>query len=157
MPELPEVEAARERLETLAKGKTIKHVAAHEDTIVFSGVTNASFATAIEGKVVKEVRRKGKQFYMVLESGPHTLFHFGMSGYSQTKGKSAPTYKVPRAKTDAAQWPPKYVKTVITFADSDGTVVGEWAFCDARRLGRIKLIESEIPEEADVLKSLGVA
>ncbi|KAK4702384.1 formamidopyrimidine-DNA glycosylase, partial [Phenoliferia sp. Uapishka_3] len=155
MPELPEVEAARERLERLAKGKRISHVSAEEDSIVFSGVTHASFATAIEGKTVREVRRKGKQFYMVLESGPHPLFHFGMSGYSQTKGISAPTYKVPRAKSDPDEWPPKYMKTTITFADEDGTKVGEWAFCDARRLGRIKLIETEIPEEAQVLTCLG--
>jgi hypothetical protein len=33
--------------------------------------------------------------------------------------------------------------------------VGEWAFCDARRLGRIKLIVAEVPEEAEVLRILG--
>lgn len=48
-----------------------------------------------------------------------------------------------------------YLKTVITFADADGLEVGEWAFCDARRLGRIKLIDAEVPEEAEVLRILG--
>lgn len=116
---------------------------------------------------------------MVLDSGPHPLFHFGMAGYSQTKGESGPSYRVPRATTDPLEWPPKYAKVsfpqigaeiselvltskiflilqvCITFSDADGKEVGKWAFSDARRLGRVKLITAEVPEEGETLSSLG--
>ncbi|GAA5989369.1 hypothetical protein JCM10908_001280 [Rhodotorula pacifica] len=151
MPELPEVEAARKRLETVAKNKRIKIVHTWDDPIVFSGTTHASFATAIDGKVVKEVRRLGKNFYLVLSSPPHPIFHFGMSGMAHVRGQASPVYRVPRAKspgTDAI-WPPeKYCKLAITFEGDDGEIE-EWAFCDPRRLGRIKLVDAE---EAELLK-----
>lgn len=78
------------------------------------------------------------------------------SGSSQTKGTAADTYRVPRAKNNPAEWPPKYLKALITFEDVEtGKEVGEWAFCDARRLGRIKLVHGEIPEDVEPLSSLG--
>ncbi|ORY61943.1 Formamidopyrimidine-DNA glycosylase N-terminal domain-domain-containing protein [Leucosporidium creatinivorum] len=156
MPELPEVERARRRLEQLAKGKRIKKVLANEDTIVYSGVTHAGFATACEGKIVKAVKRKGKNFYLVLSEKTTPIFHFGMSGTAIVKGEAGPIYRAPRAKTEPCIWPPKYAKAVLTFADAEtGEEVGDWAFCDARRLGRIKLIEAEVPEEVPPLSTLG--
>ncbi|GAA5875612.1 hypothetical protein JCM3774_006117 [Rhodotorula dairenensis] len=148
MPELPEVEAARKRLEIVAKNKRIKTVHTWDDPIVYSGTTHANFATAIDGKRVKEVRRLGKNFYLVLSSPPHPVFHFGMSGMAHIRGQTSPVYRVPRAKspgTDAV-WPPeKYCKLAITFEGEDGEI-GEWAFCDPRRLGRIKLVDADEPE-----------
>ena len=57
-----------------------------------------------------------------------------------------------RGEEDQEDWPPKYVKLVLTFtcdsggstgtADDDGLSV--WAFSDARRLGRLKL-SSAVP------------
>lgn len=148
MPELPEVEAARKRLEAVAKNKRIKTVHTWDDPIVYSGTTHANFATAIDGKEVKEVRRLGKNFFLVLSSPPHPIFHFGMSGMAHVRGQASPVYRVPRAKspgTDAI-WPPeKYCKLAITFEGDDGEI-GEWAFCDPRRLGRIKLVNADESE-----------
>ncbi|GAA5967723.1 hypothetical protein JCM21900_004046 [Sporobolomyces salmonicolor] len=167
MPELPEVEAARRRLEKVALGKQIKRsVVTEDDPIVFSGCTHATFATAIEGKTVKSVKRLGKNFYLVLSSSPHVLCHFGMSGMAHVRGEPSPVYRVPRSKSDGQdEWPPKYMKCVIEFVDpstgrgegEEGEVTGEWAFCDARRLGRIKLVEAaegEI-EKVEPLSLLG--
>lgn len=65
-------------------------------------------------------------------------------------------YCAPRAKTDACTWPPKYSKVVFTFADAEtGEEVGEWAFCDARRLGRLKLADAQEPETVAPLSTLG--
>ncbi|GAA6004693.1 hypothetical protein JCM10207_000984 [Rhodosporidiobolus poonsookiae] len=160
MPELPEVEEAKKRLKKLAKGKKIGKVDAKEDPIVFSGTTHAAFATSIEGKTVEDVRRLGKNFYLVLSSGPHPIFHFGMSGMAQIRGEPSPVYRVPRA-SQAEEWPPKYLKTRITFVDPDEKdengeekVVGEWAFCDARRLGRIKLVDVQEGEEIEKVAPL---
>ncbi|KAM0753848.1 hypothetical protein T439DRAFT_322732 [Meredithblackwellia eburnea MCA 4105] len=155
MPELPDVEAAKEHLSSIAKGNTITKVISQDDTIVYSGVTAADFSSAIQGKKVMDVRRKGKQFYMVLDSAPHPAFHLGMSGFGQVKGSAPPTYKTPRHKADPEDWPPKYNKVVLTFANAAGEVMGEWSLCDARRLGRIKLIEDQVPEQSTMLTSLG--
>ncbi|BGP13748.1 hypothetical protein JCM10213_006421 [Rhodosporidiobolus nylandii] len=151
MPELPEVERERRRLERLAKGKRIARVETKEDTIVFSGTTHAAFATALEGKTVKEVKRLGKNFYLLLDGGNTVpVFHFGMSGMAYIRGEATSAYRVkgkkkqPGEGKDEEEWPPKYVKACISFEDpATAETVGEWAFCDARRLGRIKVFEVE--------------
>lgn len=67
---------------------------------------------------------------------------------ARVRGQASPVYRVPRAKspgTDAI-WPPeKYCKLAITFEGDDGET-GEWAFCDPRRLGRIKLVDADESE-----------
>ena len=67
---------------------------------------------------------------------------------AHVRGQASPVYRVPRAKspgTDAI-WPPeKYCKLAITFEGDDGEI-GEWAFCDPRRLGRIKLVDADESE-----------
>lgn len=89
-----------------------------------------------------DVKRKGKNWYMILDSPPHPLFHFGMSGSSQVRGTRAPTYRVGRGPSEASLWPPKYHKASFSFVNQLGENVGEWAFCDARRLGRIKMVDT---------------
>lgn len=47
-------------------------------------------------------------------------------------------------------------QVVLTFEDVEsGEEVGEWAFCDARRLGRLKLADAEDPETVAPLSTLG--
>lgn len=74
-----------------------------------------------------------------------------MSGMAHVRGQASPVYRVPRAKspgTDAI-WPPeKYCKLAITFEGDNGEI-GEWAFCDPRRLGRIKLVDAD---ESELMK-----
>lgn len=119
---------------------------------------------------------------MILDSPPHPIFHFGMAGSSQTLGRAADIYRVPRAKNDKTLWPPKYVKACLSFVEPDaieedvkheaeeaeeGETEGvplasarEWAFCDSRRLGRIKLIypgEGQTIEDVAPLSLLGMS
>ncbi|BGP22695.1 hypothetical protein JCM10295v2_001586 [Rhodotorula toruloides] len=147
MPELPEVEAARKKLEGIAKGKRIKRVQAKEDTIVFSGTTHENFIKALEGKTVESVNRLGKNFYLVLSSSPHPILHFGMSGQAHIRGEPPLAYRSSSSTAVEAstEWPPKYAKTWIEFEGKAGERT-EWAFCDARRLGRIKLVDVEADE-----------
>ncbi|KPV75635.1 uncharacterized protein RHOBADRAFT_52681 [Rhodotorula graminis WP1] len=143
MPELPEVEAARKRLASIAAGKRIKSVTTTDDSIVFSGTTHTHFATALEGKTVKAVRRRGKCFYMVLaDSTLHPVLHFGMSGMAHVRGQPSPVYRVPRSASPTDDWPPKYMKAALVFEDPATGATSDWAFCDPRRLGRIKLVEA---------------
>lgn len=65
-----------------------------------------------------------------------------MSGMAHVRGQPSPVYRVPRSASPAEDWPPKYMKAAITFEDPETGETTDWAFCDARRLGRIKLVEA---------------
>lgn len=63
------------------------------------------------------------------------LFHFGMTGSFVIKNQPIPTYKSFKIDANAdIPWPPKFTKIEIVF--DNGVRV---AFCDPRRLGRIRL------------------
>ncbi|KAI0762585.1 Formamidopyrimidine-DNA glycosylase N-terminal domain-containing protein [Fomes fomentarius] len=150
MPELPEVERATKLIRNLALEKRIVRVETAEDTIVFTGVSHTQFKDEIEGRVVKDVRRYGKVFYLELEGeGKHPVLHFGMTGMLQVKGDLPMHYReAPRkASTD---WPPRFMKFILHIQDVDQTdpdmEVTQVAFLDARRLGRIRLCQSPLTE-----------
>ncbi|GAA98347.1 hypothetical protein E5Q_05032 [Mixia osmundae IAM 14324] len=147
MPELAEVERARGILERVSLGKTITQCQTLEDTIVYADATHTDFAAELLDRRVELVGRTGKQFYMVLShpSKPtvSALWHFGMSGACQIRGEESNYYrKKPKNElnSDGAPWPPRFWKACLTFDDGS-----EWAFMDARRLGRIRLIRDSDP------------
>jgi formamidopyrimidine-DNA glycosylase len=49
--------------------------------------------------------------------------------------------RTPGLNDEGTDWPPQYWKAAIAFEDGS-----EWAFCDSRRLGRIKLIDGDIKQ-----------
>jgi formamidopyrimidine-DNA glycosylase len=160
MPELPEVESARSLVEkhcmkskiiqvnVLEQGNGPRHglfddivcdikkeECNNDDTI---SKTNSSFeqndfqSALLHRKIVK-VCRKGKQIWFELDgTGPSLLFHFGMTGAFTIKDIQASTYK--SFKVDCTEWPPKFTKFEVIF--ENGT---QLAFCDPRRLGRIRI------------------
>jgi formamidopyrimidine-DNA glycosylase len=93
---------------------------------VFQGCTPDQVTTALTGRQVKSVSRKGKYFWYELDGdGPDILFHFGMTGYLAIKGHDSASYV--RIKKDG-EWPPRFIKLELGF--DDGTTMG---FVDARR------------------------
>lgn len=60
--------------------------------------------------------------------------------------------KKPKETSDA--WPPKYHRASMTLTADDGSV-DYWAFMDARRLGRVKLIDAADPRTEPPLSLLG--
>jgi formamidopyrimidine-DNA glycosylase len=134
VPELPEVETARRQLEGAAAGRKIMGVAAKDDPIVFTGVTARRFATALRGRRIEAVRRRGKHLWFVLDARPFPAFHFGMTGGF--------------AIQDAAAARPPSWKAAIALEDGRALV-----FRDARRFGRIRLQED--PESEPPLSLLG--
>lgn len=70
-----------------------------------------------------------------MDSPPHPLMHFGMSGWIYIKSDPSAHYRSAEKPTAYAEWPPKYLKFNLQLADSN-----EIAFTDPRRLGRIRLI-----------------
>ncbi|KAK0455925.1 Formamidopyrimidine-DNA glycosylase N-terminal domain-containing protein [Armillaria borealis] len=135
MPELP--------------GKKIVRVESFEDAIVYSGTTHTEFARELTGRMIDNVGRYGKVFYLELSGGGRMpVMHFGMTGMLQVKGQLATYYKeTPR--TASTDWPPRFVKFILHLeatSDAGTTDTIELAFLDARRLGRIRLCSSPTKE-----------
>jgi formamidopyrimidine-DNA glycosylase len=141
VPELPEVEAARTLAQRVAVGRRIVEARCAADPIVFEGVSPARFARALEGRLVKAVRRRGKHLWLVLDRRPWPTFHFGMAGgfhSTATRGIRL----VSHGSVDRfAEWPPRFTKLRLRFDDG-----GELVMTDGRRLGRIRLREDPAGE-----------
>ena len=133
MPELPEVERGRRLAASVAEGRRVARVRCARDPIVFAGTASAAFRRALQGRRVEAVCRWGKQLWFDLDTGPHPLFHFGMSGAFRTRGDD-PLQLMSGPKVGAAEWPPRFAKIRISFDDG-----GELVMTDGRRLGRILL------------------
>lgn len=121
-------------------GKTVRAVRTQEDDIIYGkvGTSASAFKKAITGKKVVDARQQGKYFWLVMSEAPHPLMHFGMSGWMKFSNDDSAYYK-PVAKEENPEWPPKYWKFVL---EMDGDEKCEAAFIDARRLGRIRLIDA---------------
>ncbi|KAH8834786.1 AtMMH-1 [Flagelloscypha sp. PMI_526] len=152
MPELPEVERAKNDIKNAVQNQTITRVEAQPDTIVFDGCTSEEFSSTLTGGKLLDVKRYGKVFYFELEGGGKLpVFHFGMTGAIHIRGRESFKYKE-GPKPDPAQWPPKFVKCIMHCEDEHGTIT-EIAFTDARRLGRIRLCED--PTQEHPISALG--
>ncbi|KAJ1407975.1 Formamidopyrimidine-DNA glycosylase N-terminal domain-containing protein [Ochromonadaceae sp. CCMP2298] len=147
MPELPEVESSRKFVEQLCAGHVIHKLSIREqgggprdglfDDLIFEDgkdpANEGVFYKALHQRTLKSVHRKGKQMWFEFaDGGDSVLFHFGMTGSFAMKDHPIPMYK--SFKVDADNWPPRFAKAVLEF--SNGV---ELAFCDPRRLGRIKI------------------
>ncbi|KAN0138528.1 AtMMH-1 [Lactarius tabidus] len=152
MPELPEVERAAALLRSIGLGKQIKRVETLQDDLVYANTTHDAFANEISRRTIKAVGRYGKVFYLELDGeGRHPVFHFGMTGMLQLRGKMPVHYREAPRKA-STEWPPRFMKFIMHIGpasgddDEDETEVTEVAFLDARRLGRIRLCESPLTE-----------
>ena len=122
MPELPEVESARQLAERTLVGHRIARVSTVDDDIVYTGVSPRRFAAALRGRTIRATRRLGKHLWFELDRRPWPVFHFGMTGRFHVYEKPADR--------------PKFWKVEIVTAD--GTRL---AMRNARRLGRIRLLD----------------
>lgn len=77
-----------------------------------------------------------------MSSPPHPLFHFGMTGWFYIRGEPTIMYRtIPSDSTET--WPPKFWKFSL---ETDGITKVEAAFADARRFGRIRLLNCDKDE-----------
>ncbi len=147
MPELPEVEAARCLVERHCGGSRLKAVCdleagggprtgQYDEIVICEGVGAGELATALVGRKLVAVRRKGKQLWFEMggsgDKYKAVLFHFGMTGAFVVKGHAALKYQEFTVRDE--QWPPKFCKLELTFANG-----ARLAFADPRRLGRVRL------------------
>ena len=134
MPELPEVEAARRRVERAVRGRRIRDAEAVDDPVVFRGAPGRRIAAALVGRTVRRVRRRGKHLWFELDRRPWPSFHFGMTG-------AFAVYDDPARR-------PRFWRIELLFAG--GTRL---AFSDPRRFGRVRLLDD--PEHEPPISLLG--
>lgn len=140
MPELPEVERSRRRVAAVVVGRTIERVSCDDDSIVFEGATPRTVETALCGRRVEAVHRKGKYLWFELDRRPWPLFHFGMTGSFRIPDEEALPL-ASSARTPDSQWPPRFTKIHLQLDDG-----GETVMTNSRRLGRIRLREDPASE-----------
>lgn len=79
MPELPEVHNFQRFFDETSLGKTIDHVAVHDDKII-RNMPGTAFADALAGRAIVGSIRRGKYLFAQLDNGHDVLLHFGMTG-----------------------------------------------------------------------------
>ncbi len=149
MPELPEVETVCRVMRRALVGKKIKEVEVVPDTIIFGSTPAEAIQRALEGQQVKAIGRKGKTWWIELESPPLLFGHLGMTGWIRELGKATVRLREHgNAPLDDEEGRPRFLKLLLTA--EDGTRV---SLTDARRLARVWLSE-DLGTDAK-LKKLG--
>ncbi len=175
MPELPEVEAARHLVDHLLVGSVVTKVISIEtgggpregqyDDLIIQH-TEEEFAAALLHRPLLAAKRKGKQLWLEMgkasskdtkkkSSGSSelgsvdccVLIHLGMTGSLVVQGHPAPGYK--SFKVQDKEWPPRFCKFELCFANGE-----RLAFCDPRRIGRVRIIKSAEAEKEEPLSKL---
>ena len=149
MPELGEVEFARSQFSLYGINSEITNVVLSNDKGEFDSIVCECSEKELKNVLAKGNKfstsnRKGKQLYFDIVNGKKRvqslLIHFGMTGSLVWKDKIAPEYKSFSVDTEA--WPPRFSKFHINFKNGNSV-----AFCDPRRIGRIKLRNNPLLEE----------
>ncbi|EZF35756.1 formamidopyrimidine-DNA glycosylase [Trichophyton mentagrophytes] len=141
MPELAEVARIVNYIKKHLVGHTIAKVVANHDDLLFGkvGTSADEFKKHMHGKTVMGAGQQGKYFWMIMSSPPHPVMHFGMTGWLKIRSEN--TYYRSNGKdenVEADVWPPKFWKFLL---ETDNEPKTEAAFVDARRLGRVRLVD----------------
>lgn len=134
MPELIEVEQARQLVSEQALGREIATVEAPDAWYLKRGLTSRAVRAALTGATLVSARRKGKLLLLDTERGPVLGLHLGMSGRVLVDDQAAGDPLVYASNRDVAQW----VRFALRFADG-----GVLALRDPRRLGAVELDPDE--------------
>jgi formamidopyrimidine-DNA glycosylase len=126
VPELPEVETVRRRLEPVLTGRRLERVEIHDPRLT-RPLDPREVAAELEGERVAQVDRRGKYLILRFESGRALLIHLRMTGSVLTGAAAAGDDAYRRAEVSL----------------DDGTAI---AYRDVRRFGTWLLLE---PAEAE--------
>ena len=130
MPELPEVETVRARLEPVLVGRRFDRVEIL-DPRVTRPAEPREVAAELEGEVVDAVDRRGKYLVVRFESGRVLLIHLRMTGTMRHESDGAPEHD-------------PHLRVVVTLDDGSDVI-----YRDVRRFGTWLLLEPG--EETDYL------
>jgi formamidopyrimidine-DNA glycosylase len=136
LPELPEVETIRARLEPRLTGRTFERVVIADPRLTRPEPPER-VAAELEGEQVRSVSRRGKYLIVEFESGRHLLIHLRMTGSVQhpaSRGFEADPHRRAVVRLD------------------DGSDV---AYRDVRRFGTWELLEPGDLDEYFAARRLG--
>ena len=135
MPELPEVEYVRSRLQRAMAGARIRRVVVRRRTLRYA--LAADFARRLEGQAVRAVQRRAKYLLLQLSSGDRLLMHLGMSGSFRVTRRGRPDASSRRYYHDTSR-----VDTHdhVVFDMSNGATI---VFNDPRRFGFMRLLTTD--------------
>ncbi len=136
MPELPEVESARRRLEPAMAGRVFIQVLVHRPDL--RTAFPPQFSARLIGRTALSVERRAKYLLIPLSSGETLLMHLGMSG----------SFRISRAPLEH----PPGLHDHLVFEMSSGAVV---AFNDPRRFGQVDLVTAGALASHPALSRLG--
>ncbi len=128
MPELPDVEVTRRRLERWLVGATITAARSADRRVLRPGSPRA-FGHALVGRAVSAVERRGKWIRVRLDDGGRLFSHLGMTGWWIEAG-GAPAGAAERARID------------VTRRGSSLSV----RYVDPRRFGRLVVAARDLPD-----------
>src|SRR5262249_54664278 len=102
MPELPDVEIVRRRLEGALEGARITH--AHStDRHILRPQSPSALSRALTGRAVREVSRRGKWLRVLFDDDTRLFSHLGMTGWWVVLGPDGPKERSERGRFDVAK------------------------------------------------------
>jgi formamidopyrimidine-DNA glycosylase len=140
MPELPEVEAVRRRLEPAMRGARIERVLLKRKNL--RRPFPRGFASRLKGRRIRSVDRRGKYLLVALDSGDRLLMHLGMSGSFRISRDSKRRRSIAEPADD--------LHDHVVFTLSNGVTV---TFNDPRRFGVMDLLGD--PASDQVFAAMG--
>ena len=153
MPELPEVEVTRRRIEPLLVGRRIAGVHLGGESYFFLSPPRA-LRRSLPGRSVKSLGRRGKYLLAELDDGHRLVLHLGMTG--QLFGSGAASVRLLSAARRAALAPEAQLAfrpdahTHLRLVFEDGGP--EVLFRDVRKFGKVLLLrQGESCERLDRL------
>ncbi|MBX3185095.1 MAG: bifunctional DNA-formamidopyrimidine glycosylase/DNA-(apurinic or apyrimidinic site) lyase [Polyangiaceae bacterium] len=139
MPELPEVEVTRQRIEGLFVGRQVKRVHTTEPSYFFI-TPPKELARRLTGRTPTALIRHGKYLLLELDDDSRLLLHLGMTG--QLFGEGAESVRL-LSKSARGQWndpltarsirADKHLHLVLEFEDGGPQVL----FRDTRKFGKV--------------------
>jgi len=155
VPELPEVEVTRRRIEPLLVGRRIAKVGTTRPSYFFL-TPPARLARELPGAVVRGLERRGKYLLAQLDDGRRLLLHLGMTGQLFAENASSPRLLSARRRAalrpeeQRGFAPDRHTHLRLEFDDGGPALF----FRDVRKFGKVRLLR---PGESDPrLDKLGV-
>ena len=146
MPELPEVEVTRRRIEPALVGRTVRSLRTTRPSYFFV-TPPARLRRRLAGRTFQALRRHGKYLLAELDDGASLLLHLGMTGQLFPAGAASVRLLSATARASLgpeaqpAFRPDAHTHLVLRFKD-DGPEV---YFRDVRKFGKVQLLEPGEP------------
>lgn len=137
MPELPEVETVVRSLYEI-KNKKIKNVDIIKEYLLKGGISKGDFAAQLEGQTVREIKRKGKYIFTILDDLV-LLTHLRMSGKYFLREISSNTDQI------------NHLVAIFYFEDGSKLL-----FCDSRNFATFHLQKLEDYQSIYPYKNIGL-